>query len=315
MQIQLIVKRLVQISAILAVFVVACGQISAPAFAQSKREMQDQIDRLERDLKDVERLIYRGGAASPAGTPSAEPSTSGSNQFADIQVHFNSIEDQLRSLTGQLENANHQIQMLNQRLDKMQQDYEFRLNALEHGGQPAPTGGAAPQGGSAAPAPGTSGQLVPPPGAVPTQQTASADATGPLPTGGIQVVYDNALGSLRAGDYSEAERGFMGIVKRDPKAELAANAQYWLGETYYVRKMYSQAASAFLSAYQDYPEGTQAARQPVEARHESQGAWPEKRRLRQLFRVADEISAGVQGDPRARPVRTEGCRLQLIAPE
>ena len=256
MQIHPIVKRLVQAASLVAVVSLVSAQPVAPAFAQSKKELQDQIDRLERDLKDVERLIYRGGATGATGTPSGDAGTGGSNQFADIQVHFNSIEDQLRALTGQLESANHQIQVLSQRLDKLQQDVEFRLNALEHGGQPAPSGGgAAPQGGSPGPAPGQSGQLVPPPGAVPAPQTADASSTDPLPTGGIQVVYDNALGSLRAGDYAEAERGFKGIVVRDPKAELAANAQYWLGETYYVRKMYTEAASAFLTAYQDYPKG------------------------------------------------------------
>jgi tol-pal system protein YbgF len=254
MQSHLIAKRLVQVSAVLAVAVLAVGQPSAPAFAQSKKELQEQINRLERDLKDVERLIYRGGATGSAGTPSAAPGANGSNQFADIQVHFNSVEDQLRALTGQLETANHQIQVLSNRLDKLQQDVEFRLNALEHGGQPASGAGGAPQGGAPSAAPSQSGQLVPPPGAKPTPQTANSSPE-PLPTGGVQVVYDHALGALRAGDYSEAERGFKGLVSRDPKAELAANAQYWLGETYYVRKMYSDAAAAFLKAYQDYPKG------------------------------------------------------------
>jgi len=258
MQIHLIAKRFVRMSAVLTIAAAALGQPTAPAFAQSKKELQDQINRLERDLKDVERLIYRGGATGSAETPSAAPGANGSNQFADIQVHFNSIEDQLRSLTGQLETANHQIQVLSDRLDKLQQDVDFRLNALEHGGQPAPDAGAAPQGGAptARPstAPGQSGQLVPPPGAKPTRQTTDATPE-PLPTGGIQVVYDSALGALRAGDYSQAERGFKGLVTRDPKADLAANAQYWLGETYYVRKMYTEAASAFLTAYQDYPKG------------------------------------------------------------
>ncbi len=262
MQIRLIAKRLIQTGSILAIAVVAM-QSAPPALAQSKKELQDQINRLERDLKDVERLIYRGGAPGSSGTPSATPGANGSNQFADIQVHFNSIEDQLRTLTGQIETANHRIQTLSDRLDKVEKDVEFRLNALEHGGQAgAAEGGAganqtsAPQGRSGSF--DQSGQLVPPPGAKPTppsNQTSDATPPAPLPSGGVQVVYDHALGALRAGDYGDAERGFKGLINRDPKADLAANAQYWLGETYYVRKMYKEAAQAFLTSYQKYPKG------------------------------------------------------------
>ena len=251
MRIPLIAHHFVRAGLMLGLVAGCLAASHAPAHAQSKKELQDEIDQLKRDLTDVERLIYRGGAPASAGAGAAA-NADRSNQFADIQVHFNTLEDELRSVTGQLETANHQIQVLSDRLDKLQKDFEFRLNALEHGGQPAGGAGAAPE----AP-PGPSGQLTPPPGATPTppQQTADATPSEPLPAGGLEVVYDHALGSLRAGDYGEAERGFKGLIARNPKADLAANAQYWLGETYYVRKMYNDAAAAFLKAYQDYPKG------------------------------------------------------------
>ena len=251
MRIPLIANHVVRAGLALGLVAGCLAGSGPPAFAQSKKELQAEIDQLKRDLTDVERLIYRGGAPASAGAGAAT-GTDRTNQFADIQVHFNSLEDQIRSLTGQLESANHQIQVLSNRLDKLQQDIEFRLNTLEHGGQPAGGSGGAPNA-----APDQSGQLTPPPGATPTppQQTTDATPSEPLPSGGPEVVYDHALGALRAGDYGEAERGFKGLIARNPKADLAANAQYWLGETYYVRKMYSDAASAFLKAYQGYPKG------------------------------------------------------------
>lgn len=249
MQIPMIAKRLVQSVLVLGIAAVCLTGPAAPAFAQSKKELQDQIDRLQRDLMDVERLIYRGGAPNGQGAAGGPAGNDRTNQFADIQVHFSQLEDQLTKLTGQLESANHQIQTLSSRLDKLQQDVEFRLNALEGHGQP--TGGSPAPGASS----DQSGQLTPPQGSQHTQQTADADGSAPLPSGGPEVVYDHALGALRAGDYGEAERGFKGLISRNPKADLAANAQYWLGETYYVRKMYNDAAQAFLTAYQKYPDG------------------------------------------------------------
>jgi tol-pal system protein YbgF len=251
MQIPMIARRFVQTALVLGFAAGCLAGPAAPAFAQSKKDLQEQIDRLQRDLMDVERLIYRGGTPPSAGGEGAQSTSTANNQFADIQVHFNSIEDQLRSLTGQLESTSHQIQVLSDRLDKLQQDVEFRLNALEGHGQPA---GTSPTPAPGAPS-GQSGQLTPPPGAQPTQQTADTGTPEALPTGAPEVVYDHALGALRAGDYAEAERGFKGIIARNPGADLAANAQYWLGETYYVRKMYNDAASAFLNAYQKYPKG------------------------------------------------------------
>ena len=252
-------KRLFQATLLVGIAAGTFAIPSSPVLAQSKKDLQDQIDRLERDLMDVERLIYRGGAPAAPGAPEGSVGDAQrTNQFADIQVHFNSIEDQLRTLTGQIETATHQIQQLSNRLDKLQQDIEFRLNALEGGARTGTGLDQTPSGGSGqGAAPGPSGQLTPPPGVTPTPQNQTADATpaASLPSGGPQVVYDHALGLLRAGDYGQAESEFKGLIQRNPDNDLAANAQYWLGETYYVRKMYSEAASAFLVAYQKYPDG------------------------------------------------------------
>ena len=49
------------------------------------------------------------------------------------------------------------------------------------------------------------------------------------------------------------------FVQRYPNDPLAGNAQYWLGETYYVRKDYENAATAFAEGYQKYPESGKAA--------------------------------------------------------
>ncbi len=49
------------------------------------------------------------------------------------------------------------------------------------------------------------------------------------------------------------------FVQRYPNDPLAGNAQYWLGETYYVRQDYNNAATVFAEGYQKYPKGGKAA--------------------------------------------------------
>ena len=57
---------------------------------------------------------------------------------------------------------------------------------------------------------------------------------------------------LRAGDYGGAERGLQLFLELNPDHALAANAAYWLAETYYVRKNYAAAAAAFARNYRNY---------------------------------------------------------------
>jgi tol-pal system protein YbgF len=80
-------------------------------------------------------------------------------------------------------------------------------------------------------------------------------ATPVLPSAGEidpKKAYDTAYGYLLQRDYGAAEAAFDAFVKRYPNDPLAGNAQYWLGESLYVRGQYRAAAGAFLKGYQSY---------------------------------------------------------------
>jgi len=68
--------------------------------------------------------------------------------------------------------------------------------------------------------------------------------------------YDAGFEALRKKDYVTAATHFERIVKEFPGHSLAGNAQYWLGETYYVRNDYERAARIFAEAYQKYADGS-----------------------------------------------------------
>jgi len=86
-------------------------------------------------------------------------------------------------------------------------------------------------------------------GAVPDALSQSLDA---LPDDNAQALYEQAYGDLLQRDYAAAETGFGKVVKDYPNDPLAGSAQYWVGETYYVRKQFKKAADSFLAAYRKY---------------------------------------------------------------
>lgn len=87
---------------------------------------------------------------------------------------------------------------------------------------------------------------------------AAASGKGKLPAGSPQERYNYAYKLLVQSDYADAEAAFREFLGAHPQDALAGNAQYWLGETYYVRGQYEPAAQAFLQGYQGYPKGAKA---------------------------------------------------------
>lgn len=73
-----------------------------------------------------------------------------------------------------------------------------------------------------------------------------------------QTLYKDAYSHMLRRDYASAQNAFASLVKNYPQSRMAGNAQYWLGETFYVRGQYRPAADAFLKAYRNYPGSMKA---------------------------------------------------------
>lgn len=76
--------------------------------------------------------------------------------------------------------------------------------------------------------------------------------------GGEQAAYDAAFAALKGGDYPKAIAGFKGFVASYPQSALASNAQYWLGEAYYVTRDYPNAITAFQTVTAQWPDSRKA---------------------------------------------------------
>ncbi|NKB56889.1 MAG: tol-pal system protein YbgF [Alphaproteobacteria bacterium] len=297
---------------------------AAPAYAQNE-SLAQELQRLQRELSDVQRFVYKGGGTPPAGATSTLQRND-VESTERLQRHVLEIQAQMRELTGHIERIQHDVRLVGNRLDKLVADVDIRLQTLE-GTAPATgspqvgsTLGATPlkapqvtpttvisSDGTSRPRPELSvGQrtlgtisekdlaavskgrpvqsavvsrpviparaetvaATPPPArAAPAPRgvtsseasVARAVSADGLPEGTAQQQYSFAFGKLKQRNYDEAETALRAFVERHPDDPLSGNAMYWMGETYYVRKQYPEAARIFLDAYQRFPKGNKAA--------------------------------------------------------
>jgi len=261
--------------AILAAMLPLTAVTGARAQITSNPEIQtlmQRIEGLQRDMNTLQRRVYRGDGAAAAATAgegdsAAAVMTTEPNLAAAMQVRLDEIEGQMRAFTGRLEETNHAISELTKKLEALSGDIDLRFQALRTG---------APVAGGAASSPGT----PPPVAAAPTkpgvlgtlslkdvaksgvdQATLAAPAgkdgakdTSVLPKGTAQEQYQFATSFLARSDWTRAEQALTAFLAAHGKHPLAGNAQYWLGESHYVRGDYGNAALAFAKGYKEFPK-------------------------------------------------------------
>ena len=192
-------------------------------------------------------------------------------------LKLSEIENEFQKLTNKFEEINFKLDKLSNRLSKVQADNQVRFQDLEGGistegnnkkitkkiDKDTLPGSSQPQDlGSISYKDSTTNET--------SQQTQSIDTTATivtemfqseekiLPQESPKKQYEFATSFLKVGDYSTAERAFREFVQANPDHDLAGNAQYWYAETFRIRQLYTDAASAYLEGYQKYPKGEKA---------------------------------------------------------
>lgn len=257
------VKKYYQTAA-LGVAVLICTLAPSTSLAQSNdmRAVMNRLSQMENQLQTLSQSVYRGGGVQTAApSPSYDGSVSeGGNVAAMLNNRLTQLEEEMRSLNGRVEEQTYTINQLNTQLNMMKEDYEMRFNALE-GNSMAPVT-------PTAPAPTSYNTTLP---ETPTTQqtgngfeyTAPTTPQGQTTTGSFSfdnpsTLYDQSFQAIRDQDFPRAEQGFKEFLSRYSNHELAGNAKYWLGETYYVRGALDQAIQTFAEGYQQYPQGNKA---------------------------------------------------------
>ena len=134
-------------------------------------------------------------------------------------------------------------------------DQFVKPESLGDQAQTAPTELAAPT--TTPPATSQTAMAAPQAAPAPAQESTPPVASI-LPEGTPRERYQYAFGLMSQARYDEAEAALKAFIAQHGDDPLATNARYWLGETYYVRKSFMDAAQAFFQAYKSTPDGAKA---------------------------------------------------------
>jgi len=184
--------------------------------------LQDKIDRIEHDLILVQQRVYKGKMPQE-GTPAVS-----GEQADELLNKIMAQESALNDLTQNIEQLTHDINQVREQVKKLNADIDVRFKLLENEKEQTQ--------------PATPKNDTPPVMAKKTPQEQ----------------YDSAYTLLKQGNHVAAEQAFIQFIKDHPKHNLAGNANYWLGETYYARGQYEQAAPIFAEGFTTYKNNSKA---------------------------------------------------------
>ena len=265
-------------------------------------------------------------ALAIAFSHAAAAQDAGPSVTANLVLQVQELQDEVRMLRGQLEEANTEIENLKRRQRDQYLDLDQRISDLRNG-QPVQPSGAAPSGGAPAgpsqeppvapsepPAAGADVPEVRPPMesdsavtgiAQPQVQSQAATASAE----DEKAAYDRAFQALKELRYADAAEEFQSFLSQYPNSEFADNAQYWLGESYYVTRNYDIALTAFQDLLDRFPDSSKApdALLKVGYTHYELEQWDSARAaLTQVQELYPDSTLSRLAENRLRSMRMEG---------
>ena len=233
----------------------------------------DQLQILTDDLKTLEKAVYKTAEVT---NTSASILSNGLNEeiLTRHLLKLNEIEEEFRKLTNRFEEINFKLDNLSSRVTKIQSDTQLRFSDLETDENSNIT---KKKNKKKAKLPGTekaqdfgSAKAYDLDPEEKTQATQSVGAkatvfseeriseTSLLPNKPPKEQYEFAVSFMKVGDYETAELALREFIDKNKTDKLAGSAQYWYGETFRIRQLYSDAATAYLDGYQNYPKSLKA---------------------------------------------------------
>jgi tol-pal system protein YbgF len=233
--------------------------------------ISDQIQVITKDLKTLEKAVYqKSDIASSTKLNSIKSDGFNEDVMTKHLLKLNEIENQFRELTNKFEEVNFKLDKLSTRVTKIQSDTQLRFSDLENGSGTAPKEKKASLPGSTKPqdfgaAPGYQTTNLPKEQSINSIESAQTVITEEpekrdslLPNKPTIEQYEFAVSFMKIGDYETAEFALKEFIDKNKDHDLAGSAQYWYGETFRIRQLYSDAATAYLDGYQNYPKSKKA---------------------------------------------------------
>jgi len=243
---------------------------SQKVYGDETESILKQLQILQADIKTLEKAVY----SKDVGTISdVSSSVENSDVLTKHLLKLSELEEQFKTLTNNFEEINFKLDKLSNRITKVQTDNQLRFQDIENsdvsinkqkklpGSDEAQDLGKTLEIGANESETASAEQI---------QQTQSIESIGTivtetaersekiLPDASPEKQYEFAVSFIKVGDYETAELALREFVDNNSKHKLAGNAQYWYGETFRVRQLYQDAATAYLDGYQKYPKSKKA---------------------------------------------------------
>jgi len=246
--------------------------ISFFSFKVYAEEIETILTQLQKDIKTLEKAVYSQNVRTTSNSGSL--SSEGSDILTKHLLKLSELEEQFRILTNNFEKINFKLDKLSTRITKVQTDNQMRFQDLEKSGlsqndntvlnepKKLPGSSAAQDLGGVSDSDIAAAEQIQKTQSIESASTILTEdadrAEKILPDTTAEEQYKFAVSFIKVGDYDTAELALREFVDNNSEHELAGDAQYWYGETFRVRQLYQDAATAYLDGYQKYPKSNKA---------------------------------------------------------
>ena len=242
--------------------------------------LNEVLELIQRDLKTLEKAVYSDSDNPGILNEQKKLDKNSEDVLTRHLLKLSEVESQFQQLTNKFEEINFKLDKLSSRMSKVQADNQIRFQDIENVLSSLETdkkitfkpkkelkeslpGSSQPQDLGSISYKDTENKKT-------SQEIQSVDTTATIVTEKFQAEekilpnetpekqYEFATSFLKVGDYDTAERAFREFVTTNPTHKLAGNAQYWYAETFRIRQLYTDAATAYLEGYQNYPKSEKA---------------------------------------------------------
>ena len=240
--------------------------MSGPAIAQRQAPTPEQrIDRLERQVNQMQRQLFPKGRPADTAGFSDEPAATQSS-VTTLDQRLDALERQMADLVRQSEESGHRLQTLESDAAKARADQEQRLSALE---QRMNEAAAATPAAAQPPEPAVEPKVAPTKTSKATARGSAKTEGGPAlseapsaaaPAGDAgEDAYTQGFRLWEAGQYDQAIASLKQFVAAYPKHRRVSYANNLIGRSLLSKGQFRDAAAVFLANYRGNPAGERAA--------------------------------------------------------
>jgi TolA-binding protein len=229
-----------------------------PAAAQERTSVEQRIERLEQQLRAVQRRVFPGGAGAQPVEPEIQPETAqpaarpapGGGAVGDLTARVDALEAQLATLTGQIEESANRTRQMEAAITRLREETVARLDRLE-----APRAQPVAENPAASAQPAEREPARTPAAATPETAEPAATAGGDP----AEEAYNAGFRLWEARRYAEAQTALQAVAERYPRSRWASWASNLAGRAYLDDNKPATAARVLLANYQTNPQGERAA--------------------------------------------------------